>query len=85
MGMLVLSRKADEGVTITVPPSAVQQQILVKVIEIRGDKARIGYYAPQTVRINRDEIEALLKPPAEVRPLLRIGEPLVKDSDNATT
>lgn len=84
MGMLVLSRRVDEGVTITVPPSPEPQTITIKVIEIRGDKSRIGFDAPRTVIIHRDEIqrvvdiEGAIERPEKlaIRPLIRIGDEL---------
>ena len=84
MGMLVLSRRIDEGITITVPPSPHAQSISVKVIEIRGDKVRIGFEAEKSVIIHRDEIQRVVdvegpieKPaPPPIAPLVRIGDKL---------
>jgi carbon storage regulator len=76
MGMLVLSRKVDEGITITVPPSHLPQQIHVKMIEIRGDKSRIGFDASRDITIHRDEIELRVQQKAGKLGLLRIGDPL---------
>ncbi len=47
--MLVLSRKAGEGIIIN-------GDIRVVFIEMRRDKARIGIEAPDNVRIDREEI-----------------------------
>lgn len=47
--MLVLSRKKNEAIVIN-------GDIIVTVIEIRGDKVRIGVQAPQAVPVNRQEI-----------------------------
>jgi carbon storage regulator len=46
---LVLSRKKDEVIRIG-------DDITVMVIEIRGDKVRLKVDAPQSVRVDRDEI-----------------------------
>jgi carbon storage regulator len=48
--MLVLSRKRDQKIIIN-------GNITVTVIEIRGDKVRIGIDAPKEISVNRDEIE----------------------------
>jgi carbon storage regulator len=48
--MLVLSRKKDEDVVIA------GGLITVKIIEIRGDKVRLGFVAPKDVDIYRKEI-----------------------------
>lgn len=74
MGLLVLSRKVSEGITITVPPSTETQTILLKLVEIRGDKSRIGIDADRSIAVHRDEIQRVIddKP----LPLLRIGDPL---------
>lgn len=74
MGMLVLSRKADEGITITIPASAVEQTIHVKVLEIKGEKSRIGFDASREICIHRDEIQRAIKQAS--LPLIRIGDAL---------
>jgi carbon storage regulator len=53
--MLVLSRKKDERIIIG-------DQITVMVIEIRGDKVRLGIDAPKEVTVHREEVyEAIRK------------------------
>jgi carbon storage regulator len=47
--MLVMSRKKDEGVVIN-------DSILVTVVEIRGDKVRLGFEMPREVPIHRKEV-----------------------------
>lgn len=47
--MLVLSRKLDEVIHIG-------NDITIKVIEIRGDKVRLGIDAPRGVAVHRAEI-----------------------------
>ena len=47
--MLVLSRKKNETIIIN-------DQITVTVIEIRGDKVRLGIDAPKDVAVHRREI-----------------------------
>lgn len=47
--MLVLSRKKDEKIIIG-------DQIKIMVIEIRGDKVRLGIDAPKEVRVHRQEV-----------------------------
>lgn len=57
MGMLVLSRCKDQRIRITVPPSLEPQVIEMLVVEIRGDKARLGFYADKSVAIHRLEVQ----------------------------
>ena len=52
--MLVLSRKVNEKVIITAPDGT---QIVLMMVEVRGDKARIGIDAPMTYTINREEVQ----------------------------
>ena len=52
--MLVLSRKVGETVIITAPDGT---QIVLMLIEVRGDKARIGIDAPRTYTVHREEIQ----------------------------
>lgn len=47
--MLVLSRKIGEEIVIG-------EGIVLKVVDIRGDKTRIGITAPQEVRVDRKEV-----------------------------
>jgi cytosine deaminase len=47
--MLVLARQRDESVIIA-------RQIEVKVVDIRGDKVRLGFVAPKNVEVDRKEI-----------------------------
>jgi carbon storage regulator CsrA len=82
--MLVLSRKASEVVQITVPASTEPQVIRVMVVEVRGDKARIGFAADKSIMIHREEIQRIVdsegpmmkpdKPP--VMPVVKIGQSL---------
>ena len=47
--MLVLSRKLNESIIIN-------DSIRVTIVEIRGDKIRIGIEAPKDVSVHRREI-----------------------------
>jgi len=47
--MLVLSRQKNEAVRIG-------QDITVTVMEVRGNKVRLGFQAPDSVKIHRDEV-----------------------------
>jgi len=51
--MLVLSRKKDEFIVIR-PPGC--EEITIVVIEIRGDKVRLGINAPREVPVHRKEV-----------------------------
>ena len=62
--MLVLSRKVDERIVITVPPSDKPTQIIITAVEFRGDKVRIGIDAPSDVLVLRDELEPREQPAA---------------------
>jgi carbon storage regulator CsrA len=53
--MLVLSRKLNEDVIFTVPPSATPTEVRVKVVSIGRGKIRLGCTAPKDVRIYREE------------------------------
>lgn len=47
--MLVLSRKKNESIII-------HDDIVITIIEIRGDKVRLGIDAPKDVSVHRREI-----------------------------
>ena len=52
--MLVLSRKVGETVIITAPDGT---QIVLMMVEVRGDKARIGIAAPTSWTVHRKEVQ----------------------------
>lgn len=47
--MLVLSRKKDESIIIA-------DNIVITVVEIRGDKVRLGIQAPKEIPVHRQEV-----------------------------
>ncbi len=47
--MLVLSRKKNESIIIN-------DHVIVTVVEIRGDKVRLGIDAPKEVTVHRQEV-----------------------------
>jgi carbon storage regulator len=52
--MLVLSRKRDEKIVIG-------DNIVITVVEVRGDKVRLGIEAPSDVPVHRAEVYARLQ------------------------
>ena len=55
--MLVLSRKKNERIMIG-------DDIILMIVEIRGDKIKIGIEAPASVAVDREEVrEAKLRDP----------------------
>lgn len=52
--MLVLSRKRDESILIG-------DDIVVTLVEIRGDKVRLGIDAPKDVPVHRREVYDAIK------------------------
>lgn len=58
--MLVLSRKKNESIVIN-------NDITIVVVEIRGDKVRLGVEAPKEVPVHRREVyDAIMR--AELKP-----------------
>ena len=57
--MLVLSRK--EGEEIVIPAL----DVTIRLLEIRGDKARIGIEAPQHIAVHRLEVWRRIEQSAE--------------------
>jgi carbon storage regulator len=67
--MLVLSRKKNESIVIN-------NDITVTVVEIRGDKVRLGIVAPKEVPVHRQEVYDAIHasksatPPASAAPVV---------------
>jgi carbon storage regulator len=61
--MLVLSRKKNESIVIN-------NDIVVTVVEIRGDKVRLGIVAPKDVPVHREEVYEAIhgNTPVKARP-----------------
>jgi carbon storage regulator len=57
--MLVLSRKKNESIIIN-------DDITVTVVEIRGDKVRLGIDAPKDVSVHRQEVWEAIQGQARV-------------------
>ncbi len=52
--MLVLSRKVNETIIIN-------DNIVITVVDIRGDKVRLGIEAPKDVPVHRQEVYEAIK------------------------
>lgn len=52
--MLVLSRQRDQEIVIG-------DEIVVTVIEIRGDKVRLGIKAPKEIPVHRHEVYEMIQ------------------------
>lgn len=52
--MLVLSRKKNESIVIN-------NDITIVVVEIRGDKVRLGVEAPKEIPVHRQEVYDAIK------------------------
>ena len=67
--MLVLSRKKNEAIVIN-------KDVVITVIEIRGDKVRLGIVAPKDVAVHREEVYEAIhghKPPVASPPAASAG------------
>ena len=62
--MLVLSRHRDESIMIG-------DDIVVTIVDIRGDKVRLGIDAPTTVPVHRQEVyEAIQRAHSSLPPIV---------------
>ena len=53
-GMLVLSRHRDESIMIG-------DDVVITIVDIRGDKVRLGIKAPQEIPVHREEVYDAIK------------------------
>ena len=52
--MLVLSRKKNESIII-------DDNIVITVVDVRGDKVRLGIQAPREISIHRSEVQEAIE------------------------
>ena len=52
--MLILSRRAGESIVIG-------NEVVVTVLDVRGDQIRIGVQAPREVQVHREEVHQQVK------------------------
>jgi len=61
--MLVLSRKKNESIVI-------DNNITIVIVDIRGDKVRLGVEAPKNIGVHRREVwEAIKRNEAKTEPI----------------
>ncbi|MFW6125433.1 MAG: carbon storage regulator CsrA [Pirellulales bacterium] len=56
--MLVLTRRKNEKIVIA-------GDVVVTVVEVRGEKVRLGIAAPRNVTVHREEVHRRIAPPNE--------------------
>ena len=64
--MLVLSRKKNESIIIN-------DDITIVVVEIRGDKVRLGIVAPKDVPVHREEVYEAIHGTSPAKPAAPAG------------
>jgi carbon storage regulator len=70
--MLVLSRKKNESIIIN-------ENVVITVVDVRGDKVRIGIEAPRDVTVHRQEVlESILNEK------LKFSSPRSEESSDVT-
>ena len=71
--MLVLSRHRDESIMIG-------DDVVVTIVDIRGDKVRLGIDAPQSIPVHRQEVYEAIK--RENEKASRLGPAETRDIGN---
>ncbi len=59
--MLVLSRKKSERIVI-------DGNIIITIVDVRGDKVRLGIEAPREISIHRSEVHAAIQSERSAEP-----------------
>jgi carbon storage regulator len=54
--MLALSRKINERIIVTIPPSSEQRVLTITLLNTRAGRARMGMDADKDVSIHREEV-----------------------------
>jgi carbon storage regulator len=73
--MLVLSRQRDESIIIG-------DNIVITIVDIRGDKVRLGIDAPKEVPVHRQEVYDAIQ---RERAQNESGQKVADDSPSAST
>lgn len=61
--MLVLSRVRDESIVCRIPNDLPAGAVLkITVVDVRGDKVRLGFEAPAELVIDREEVDLRKQP-----------------------
>ena len=77
--MLVLSRHRDESIIIG-------DDVVITIVDIRGDKVRLGINAPQDIPVHRREVyEAIQRENLKAAKLKRADARPLADGDNASS
>ena len=66
--MLVLSRHRDESIMIG-------DDVVITIVDIRGDKVRLGIDAPQDIPVHRQEVYEAIKRENQKAGHIQPGEP----------
>ena len=69
--MLVLSRKKNESIIIN-------DNITIVVVEIRGDKVRLGVEAPKEIPVHRNEVYEAIRRNQEAVEQPQVEQPQVE-------
>jgi len=72
--MLVLSRKKNESIIIN-------DHITITVVEIRGDKVRLGIEAPRDVSVHRREVYDAIQSAGSTKNAPRSGGSMLYPND----
>jgi carbon storage regulator len=70
--MLVLSRKKNESIVIN-------GDIVIVVVEIRGDKVRLGVEVPKEIPVHRGEVYDAIRRESHPRPWYAPDEPSCRE------
>lgn len=74
--MLVLSRQRDESIMIG-------DDVEIIIVDVRGDKVRLGITAPKSIPVHRREIyDAIQREKAEKKDAQKQPEPEAKQEEN---
>lgn len=75
--MLVLSRQRDESIIIG-------DNIVITIVDIRGDKVRLGIQAPKEIPVHRQEVyDAIKREASQPEKTDPIADSSSSESDNA--
>lgn len=83
--MLILSRRADEDIVLSIPEGLPAQRVTVTVLSVMGKQVRIGIEADKAIEVHRAEVQQYIDSGHDTRANTPAPLPIAKHTGNTLT